>query len=385
VLTCSGGDSGIAADRAAELGLDLPPLSDLTVRRLGGLLPEAATIANPLDYTAMIWGDAELLHEIVATVGDDPAVDQLLALYDHPEEADASWAAVREGLAAGANDTGAAMLVASTLPDLLDERGAFELAARGVPAIAGLRPALLCARALRAAAGDPRRLREIAAAARATAAAGRGLGEWLDEAEVKEMLRTAGVPAPAGGTADDAAGCVAIARDVGWPVAVKLSGPAVRHKTAAGAVALGLADEDAVREAHARFRALPIAAGCRFLVERMVSPGPELLVAARADGIVPVLVVGLGGTLTEALDDVALVPLPASPRRVEQALRSLRGWGVLDGSAGGEAIDLSVPAVAAVRVGELLIERGLALIELNPVTVSGAGAIALDAAARRFA
>ena len=60
------------------------------------------------------------------------------------------------------------------------------------------------------------------------------------------------------------------------------------------------------------------------LVEQMAPPGAELLVAARADAVVPCLVVGAGGIWTEALDDAAVVPLPATPERVEAALRSLR-------------------------------------------------------------
>ena len=91
VLTCSGGDSGVAGDQAAAIGLDLPPLSPATERKLAELLPDAATIGNPLDYTAMIWAETSRLRKIVTAVGDDPAIDQLLLCYDHPDDADASW------------------------------------------------------------------------------------------------------------------------------------------------------------------------------------------------------------------------------------------------------------------------------------------------------
>ncbi len=127
ILTCSGGDSSIAADEAARLGAELPELAAGTRERLAELLPDAATVGNPLDYTAMIWGDTDLLRRITVTVGADPAIDQLLVLYDHPQglapEAAASWAAVRAGIVAGADETEAATLVASTLPDLIDDDG----------------------------------------------------------------------------------------------------------------------------------------------------------------------------------------------------------------------------------------------------------------------
>jgi acetyl-CoA synthetase len=382
VLTCSGGDSGLAADEAARAAIELPALGPATERALGELLPEAATIANPLDYTSLIWAESDRLAKIAATVGADPAIDQMLLCYDHPQglapEHEAEWLAVREGLAAGALESGAAALFASTLPDLLDENVARELGGRGLPAVAGLRTALACAGALRRAPGDPGRLRDIAAAARDGEITAEG-GEWLSEAEAKVLLRAAGIAVPPGDVATHPAVCVEIARQVGWPVVLKLSSPSLQHKSEAGAIALGLADEDALQAAFERLATLPAAAGASFLVERMVEPGPELLIAARADAVVPALVVGLGGALAEALDDVAIVPLPASAARVIEALASLRGAAILARQPG--AID--AVAEVAERAGRLLVDEGLALIELNPVSVRDGRPVALDAVARR--
>ena len=88
----------------------------------------------------------------------------------------------------------------------------------------------------------------------------------------------------------------------------------------------------------------------------------------------PALVVGLGGIWTEILDDVAIVPLPADPERVEVALRGLRGASMLTGGRGGEPVDLAVIAEAGARVGELLLAEGLELIELNPLIAGLAAA-----------
>ena len=119
------------------------------------------------------------------------------------------------------------------------------------------------------------------------------------------------------------------------------------------------------------------------LVERMEPPGVEVVIAARGDAVVPALVVGLGGIWTEAFDDVAVIPLPASATRVEAALRSLRGAGALTGERDGDGVDLNALAELGARIGELLIERGLALLELNPVLARADGAVALDALARQ--
>ncbi len=391
ILTCSGGDSSIAADEAARLSAELPNLAAGTRERLAELLPSAATIGNPLDYTAMIWGDTDLLRRIAVTVGADPAIDQLLILYDHPQglapEAAATWAAVRAGIVAGAAETDAATLVASTLPDLIDDAASSELADRGVPVVAGLRTALACARALRLDAADPRRLRAIASAAEARLSgdpdATPETDGWLDEIEAKELLRGAGIAVPDGrvvASEDDCAGAVP---ELSGPVAVKLAAPNLHHKSDAGAIRLNVRTADEARAAYRELSSIPVAAGARVLVERMAPPGVEVLIAARADAVVPALVVGLGGIWAEALDDVAIVPLPADAERVEHAILSLRGAAALAGGRGRPAADLAAAARLAAAIGSLLLDSGLDLLELNPVVVHPEGCVALDALGRR--
>ena len=84
IMTCSGGDSAQGADEATRLGIPLPGLAPETSQRLRSLLPAAATVGNPIDYTAMIWGEVETLAELVEVVGADPAIDQVLVFYDQP-------------------------------------------------------------------------------------------------------------------------------------------------------------------------------------------------------------------------------------------------------------------------------------------------------------
>ena len=392
ILTCSGGDSGIAADEAARLGVELAELGDETCRRLGELLPASATVGNPLDYTAVAWGDADLLRRIMVAVAADPGVDQLLVLYDHPAglapEAAAEWAAVRAGIVGGAAETAAATLVASTLPDLIDDQASRELADHGVPAIAGLRAALACARAVRLPAGDPERLRAIAGAARARRSptatdAGRDEGGWVDEIEAKELLRRGGIPVPQGTVVASEDECALAAATLGGPVVLKLAGPGIRHKSEVKGVHLSVLGEADARSAYRSLASSPAGPAGRVLVERMAPAGVELLIAARADAVVPALVIGLGGIWVEALDDVAIVPLPVDADRCREAMLSLRGAPLLTGERGGEPADLGSAASLASAVGALLLETGLELLELNPVVVHREGCVALDAVGRR--
>jgi acetyl-CoA synthetase len=397
ILTCSGGDSGLSADEAGRRGLPLPPLSPATAAALEPLLPPAATIGNPLDYTAMIWGDRERLEAIVRTVAADPAVERLLLFYDEPagldEAMQASWDAVRDGLADG---VGPGAVVASTLPELLQDASAATYLERGVPAVAGLRTALAVVDALGRPLGDPARLRAIADAAGPVEPGG-----WLAEAEAKALLRDAGLAVPQGAVAADEDDAVRLAAALGGPVAVKASSAALQHKSDVGAIVLDVAGEEAVRAAYRAVRAAALAAHessaaapaardsapapVPVLVEAMAAPGVELVVAARRDAVVPALVVGLGGIWTELLGDVAVVPLPATAERVENALASLRGAGLLLGARGRPPVDLDALALLATGAGELLLAEGLVLLELNPVIARPGGAVAVDAVARRSA
>ena len=107
----------------------------------------------------------------------------------------------------------------------------------------------------------------------------------------------------------------------------------------------------------------------------MAAPGVELLVSVRRDAVVPALVIGLGGSLTEVLDDVVVVPLPAGPERIEAAMQQLRGAKLLAGA------DLPAAARLAARLTEL---PGLELVECNPVLVHPEGAVVVDAVAKEI-
>jgi hypothetical protein len=98
---------------------------------------------------------------------------------------------------------------------------------------------------------------------------------------------------------------------------------------------------------------------------------------------VPALVLGLGGIWTELLGDVAIVPLPADPERVEAALRSLRAAPLLTGGRGTPPVALARLAELAAAAGRLLVDEGLELLELNPVIATPDGAVAVDAVARQ--
>jgi acetyl-CoA synthetase len=388
VVTCSGGDAAIAADEADRLGVPLPAPGPATAAALTAVLPANATAGNPLDYTAVLFGAVQPTADLVAAAGADPAVGSVLVYYDRPADLDAdaavSWDDALAGIMAGAARLDKPVLLASTLPELLPGPVAERLVDAGVVPIAGLREGVRCAGVLSRPAADPARLRAIASAAEgAGGAGGAGGGGWLAEHEAKDLLRAAGVPVPRGGLAADAGTAVAVAHDLAGPAALKLSARDVQHKSDIGGVLLGVRGEAAVRAAFAHLRALPGRGGTAVLIEEMCPPGVEVMIAVRRDGLVPVLVVALGGVFVEVLDDAVLLPLPVDRRAVRAGLLRLRGAALLTGGRGRPPVDLDALADLAVGVAAVAESAGLTLVEVNPAFARADGATAVDAVARR--
>ena len=415
ILTCSGGDSGIAADQAEEAGLRFAELDPGTRDRLLDLLPSAATVANPLDYTSLLWYEPDRLTEIVAATGEDETVEQMIIFHDHPEgltpEEDTEWSAVRRALTDGAIRSGCPAILASTLPDLVCDEDRRELAAAGIPAVGGMRAAIAAAAASQRLSrldgvAIAEQLRAIAGAARR--ASGKGIegaaletdGTWLAEHEAKFVLREAGVSVPSFLTALSPGACLDAAAGLSFPLALKLSGSSIQHKSELGAVRINIEDEaELIRQAEDLMSIAgqihleqglagePTSDPPVFLIEEMARPGVELIVTARSDAVVPSLTIGLGGIWAEQLNDSVVVPLPASPEQVKKALGRLQAWDVLLGRRGTPVNDIGALAELAAKIGQLLLEyrdpesRGFDLIELNPVVASPEGATALDALA----
>ena len=278
IMTCSGGDSAQGADEAERLGLALPALAPATCDRLRELLPAAATAANPLDYTAMIWGDTDALAGARPGARRRPR-DRPRARVLRPvpgsrrRDQGVVGCGPRRGHRRRRAERGRrrssprrSRSCSTTTPPGSSSRRASQRSP-------GCEPACAARRRCERAAGDPDRLREIARVARTVASAeAAGDGEWLSEHEAKELLRGAGVTRRRGSSRDPTRTmpCAALA-ELGGHIALKLSAPGIQHKSDVGAIELGLRSEAEVR---ARSRGWP----------RSRSPTARRGRARRADG-----------------------------------------------------------------------------------------------------
>ena len=171
---------------------------------------------------------------------------------------------------------------------------------------------------------------------------------------------------------------------MGRPVALKLDAVGLIHKTDLGGVALNLRGDDAVYGA--ALTLLEIGRHHRLtvrglLVEAMADPGVELILGLRRDDqFGPAVLVGLGGVLTEVLDDVAIRLAPIDRTAAEAMLDDLRGARLISGVRGRAAVDRAAIVSMLVALGQLGVDRPDILeIDLNPVIASIGGAIAVDA------
>jgi acetate---CoA ligase (ADP-forming) len=114
-----------------------------------------------------------------------------------------------------------------------------------------------------------------------------------------------------------------------------------------------------------------------------VRDGVELIVGARQDArFGPIVLVGLGGTLVEVLEDTALALAPIDEQAATGLLRSLRGAALLRGVRGRPPIDLAAAARAVATVSRVAAEHPeIGELEVNPLLVTPSGACALDARA----
>jgi len=383
ICTSSGGAGVWMADACAETGLEVPVLDAETRAQIDVHLPSYGTSQNPIDSTAQ--GVHKLGYAAFARLAaQSPLIDAVAVVVT------ARRSAFLEGdlpkLKALKHDSDKPVLMWTyTLPS---ERSVEILNEAEYPLFTG---ALGCARTLRAMA-DYRARREhfLAAPPIATAPApaqrdatallaqaGTVLCEW----EARRVLASCSIGANNGSTlARSADEALAAARAIGRAVALKVQSPGIPHKTEAGALALDVSPEN-VPAAYARVlanakRHAPSAHIHGVLVQPMAAPGREVIVGVKRDprwG--PLVMVGLGGVLVEALGDVALAPAPLDRDGALVLIARLKGAAVLRAHRGQPAGDLEALADVIVKLSNFAFAHAdeIAEIDLNPVIVHAQG------------
>jgi acyl-CoA synthetase (NDP forming) len=382
IITNSGAIKGFALDFCDQLGLDIPRLGETALDALKAALPPFASLDNPVDVTAQVLRDVTIWTKSAQALLIDPGIGSLCVpmVAGSPKLAMDKVNALLPAMAASGKPSIIAAL-GDDFPIPPDFIASFR--GKGIPVLRSPERAL---RALAYATAYGQMLAETAATPASTPAPPLPRTGTLPEHEGKQYLKALGIAVPDGALARDVAEAKEIAARIGYPVALKAQAAALAHKSDAGGVVLNITDAAALDAAWRQIAeriaaAQPGLALDGMLVETMGPRGIEMIVGAKRDpGWGPVVMVGLGGIWTEALDDVRLMPADLSEEQVAAEIGRLKGARVLAGLRGAPPSDVAAVADVAVRLGALMRARPeIAEIDINPLVVYPRGVLALDA------
>jgi len=401
ILSNAGGLGILCADRCEAAGLLVQEFGETMKKRLTKFLSAMASVANPVDMIAS--ASADDFREAIEVLLNAEEVDALIVLTIHVGLADiaAISQAIGAGVAAARLQEGVGKPVLTCIMDggrtanaiaanneRLPNYSFPENAARAmgklafyaewrnqpegvVPDFADIQPQIaraICQHSLQTQGGG-----------------------WLSAEETRKVLSALALPLPRGGvcrTGDEAA---QLARQVGFPVALKLASRQIIHKTEVGGVRLNLPDETAVQQAFAAIydqlaKTNRLDAFDGVLVQPMISGGAELMVGVAQDpSFGPLIGFGLGGIHVEILKDVCFRIMPITDRDAREMVRGIRGYRLLEGYRGHAPADVTAIEDLLLRVARLVEEvPEISELDLNPVMAlaPGQGCLIVDARIR---
>ncbi len=208
----------------------------------------------------------------------------------------------------------------------------------------------------------------------------------LTEVEAKDWLRDAGFPVVETRLAGSRAEAVALSREMGFPVALKIASAQVVHKSDAGGVKLGLTSQSGVVRAYREIMASvadrhPEARVEGVSVQKMAPPGTEVIMGMSKDPqFGPVLMFGLGGIWVELLKDVSFRIVPILPRDAREMIREIKGFPLLEGYRGTPPAHLPTLEDMLLKLSSFVeANPEIGELDLNPVFAYPDGASVVDA------
>jgi acyl-CoA synthetase (NDP forming) len=363
-------------------------LAEKTRSLLRGCLVSAAATSNPVDLTAD--GTPEMLELALGIVLADPAIDSVivvvtdvLALSSQDAQRTIEMVAsqVEKPVVAcvlGGASTGLEREVSDFAEIPSPERAASALAHLCRYAEWRNRPKISTNQFT--AVEQPAVVREIVG----TRLAGDPSGGWLELDEAARLLNACGLPILATHAVFSADEAASSAESLGFPVVLKARSGELVHKSDIGGVVTSLTSSSEVRAA---YEAMSVHLGKKMggaVLQTMAQAGIEAIVGLTVDPVFgSVVMVGLGGVMTDVLKDRAFAVPPFDPGAGEAMVGSLRAAPLLDGFRGAPPVDRQALVAIVEQVARIAEEvPELVELDLNPVIVTADGALIVDCKAR---
>jgi len=395
IITNGGGPGIIATDRAVDLGIAVPDLSEATQRRLKELLPIRGSVANPVDLLA--GATPERYHDAVTACLADDNVDGVLTML--APQASSEPLAVAEQVLAAAK-TSEKPVLACWLGENQVREARERLAGSRVPHFDTPEAAVEAFSYLAQYQHNQRLLMQVPGATvrrhepnvqgarliiENALAEGRNT---LSLMESKALLTAFGIPVVRTVEARTAAEALILAESLGYPVAMKISSPDITHKSSIGGVRLNVGNAQAVRNAFtdlmaAARNARPDASITGITVERMHGKphGRELIVGVARDTVFgPVLTFGAGGTMVELIRDRAVALPPLNEFIARDLIGRTRVSRILRGYQNIPAVNEELVLQVLLRVSDMVCKLPyIRELDINPLVVDEDGVLAVDA------
>ncbi|HYV08515.1 MAG TPA: acetate--CoA ligase family protein [Thermoplasmata archaeon] len=389
VVSDAGGPAIMCVDELVAQGLRLAELGGETIEFMRPWAPPEASIRNPIDLTPQ--ASLEDYRRALDAVLRDDAVDAVIAIYVPPVRMDE--AEVARAIWQTAEQRGKPILC-NFLGRTEASPGFVELVGHGVPSYLFPESAARALGAMHRYAnyrareeGETRTFRvdrkRAAEILRRAQDEGRAR---LRDSEALDILDAYGIRIARSRFVADLATLHAAAKDIGFPVVLKATGPGVVHKTDLRAVILDVRTEKDLLDGATQMRDRLRAAGTAFdgyVVQEFVRGGKEVILGMTRDKVYgPFLVFGLGGIYVEYLKDVAFGLPPLTDRDARRMIESIRTYPLLEGVRGEPPSDVDALVDAVLRLSQLVLDfDSIQEIDLNPVVAlrKGEGYRAVDA------
>lgn len=390
IVTNAGGPGIMATDACIRYGLELARLSETTVKGMQEKLPPHASLQNPLDLI----GDAQHDRYEVAlkAVLDEPGVDGIIVLLTPQAMTDIEEiarvivrAAERREKPVLACFMGVVDVSAGVR--ILEEGGVPcytfpEDAVRSLAAMAAYVDWITRPRTgVRTFPVDKGKARELLGSVRPNEHG------FIAEDVALKILEAYGFPVLPWGVAKDPEEAVAIAHQIGFPIALKILSPDIVHKFDIGGVRLNLNSAGEVRHAFHQIMASiksrhPHARIDGMLVQQMAGKGREVILGMKRDPqFGPIVMFGLGGIYVEVLRDVTFRLAPVRELGAYRMIRGIRTYRLLEGVRGEPPADIDAIAECIERLSQLATEQDIIdELDINPLFVypKGKGAVVAD-------
>lgn len=386
IITNAGGPGVLATDAAEREKLSLPSLSPAREQTLKTLLPESASVRNPID----VLGDA-LEDRYVAALeaaAEDENIDGAIIILT-PQvvtpSKNVAEAIIRAKQSHPLFPFLTCFMGGSGVTDAIAH-----LQRNGIPNVTSPEVAVRMLKHLRAPEHPPAERKTVEFNAKRAAKAAKLLRETgtglVGEEQTEKLFSLYDLPLPKGRVATTAEEAIAIATEIGYPVTAKISSKDILHKTEVGGVRVNLTTAEELKQAYKQILAsaakkAPQATVRGVLIQQSLPPGSEFIVGILRDPSIGHLVMaGLGGIYTELFSDVSFRVAPLSESEAFPMLAGLKSWKLLMGMRGKNPLDVDALAELISTLSVLANECPLVKeIDLNPVLVAEEGLTILDA------